>query len=54
MKAELETAHRERIQLLNQRYDCAIGDDGQNKIQELIDAENLRWKIYTDSQPQPK
>jgi len=52
--AELETAHRDRIAYLNQRYDRAIGDDGREKIQQLIDSENVRWNLHNDSQPQPK
>ena len=49
--SELSDAHRDRLQLLNQRYERAIGDDGRQAIQDLIDAENLRWKLIQDSQP---
>ena len=51
MNAELERHHRERLQWLQQRYDRAIGDEGQEHIQSLIDAENVRWNLILDSQP---
>ena len=44
-------AHRDRLKYLDQRFERAHGDDGREMIQQLIDAENLRWKAYQDSQP---
>jgi len=54
MNPDLERAHRERLQYLQERYDRAPEGEPQDKIQELIDAENLRWKIITDTQPKSK
>ena len=48
------TAHRDRIKYLDQRFERAHGDDGREMIQGLIDAENLRWRAYQDSQPKPE
>ena len=49
--SDRERYHRERLQWLQQRYDRAIGDDGQAHIQSLMDAENVRWQLILDSQP---
>ena len=57
MNAELEAAHLKRLRDLNRRINACEesgNSDGGEAIQKLIDAENLRWSLIKDSQPEPK
>jgi len=51
---DLARAHRDRIRYLDERYERAHTDDAREMIQGLIDSETLRWKLITDTQPQPQ
>ncbi|HXI70277.1 MAG TPA: hypothetical protein VNN22_07965 [Verrucomicrobiae bacterium] len=54
LNSEFEAAHLQRLRDLNRRIAAceeAGNSEGCDRIQNLIDAENLRWSLIKDSQP---